>query len=248
MAMRDLIDGDCGVTNPLLKIAGHFTQNKGPQAGQPSSASASDQLVKEFLFDANEAERHAPETFNMHALFNQMTEISASYHQRPNEGEKVEDFSFENVWRQSYSDSHDLICENIRFESFDNNKLATYEQVIQNQCPLGNDWAQNFKAQSCSEINEITTGLCDYVADPKISVSKSAEDLEVVWEGSQHANKDFKTVSRTEDEKNEAQNDEILFNDLQREWEIFVKMAANFLSLLLTKWAYFSFQVSRKPA
>ncbi|XP_035226649.1 peroxisomal targeting signal 1 receptor-like [Stegodyphus dumicola] len=215
----------------------------------------------------------------MDALLHQMTEISASYHQRPNEGEKVEDFSGENVWRQIYSDSHNLAYENNRLnaldsESFDNKWgdefLITSEQDIQNQRPLGNEWAQNFKAQSCSEINEIATGLSDSVTDPKISESKfmkfirnvgdgkfdleqierekqlptkiiadiwsadfasprvnSAEGLEVVWEGSQHANKDFKTVPQTEDEKmEEAQNDEVLFNDLQRECEFFGKMAA----------------------
>lgn len=41
-----------------------------------------------------------------------------------------------------------------------------------NQRSHGNDWAQNFRAQSCSEITEIATGLSESVTDPKISESK----------------------------------------------------------------------------
>lgn len=43
---------------------------------------------------------------------------------------------------------------------------------FRNQRGLGNIWAHDFKAQSCSEITEIATGLSESVTDPKISESK----------------------------------------------------------------------------
>lgn len=185
MAMRELIEGDCGLTNPLLKVASHFTQDKGPQAGQPSSASASDQLVKEFLLENNEAERLAPQTFNMESLLHQMSEIDEMYH-RPT---AVHNAS-ENEWVVNYLDSHDVAYENNRLnalDSLDNSwaeeYLITSEQDIQNQRPLGNDWAQHFKAQSCSEITEIATGLSESVADPKISESKFMRFIRKVGDG-----------------------------------------------------------------
>ena len=36
--------------------------------------------MKEFLLEANEAERLAPETFNMESLLHQMSEIDEMYH------------------------------------------------------------------------------------------------------------------------------------------------------------------------
>ena len=188
MAMRELIEGDCGITNPLLKVASHYTQEKGPQAGQPSSASASNQLVKEFLLENNEAERLAPQTFNMENLLHHMSEIDEMYHraQRPIENYNAR----ESDWVQNFQQSYDLAYENNRLnalESLDNTwadeYLITSEQDIQNQRGLGNDWAQNFKAQSCSEITEIATGLSESVTDPKISESKFMRFIRKVGDG-----------------------------------------------------------------
>jgi peroxin-5 len=187
MAMRELIEGDCGITNPLLKVAGHYTQEKGPQAGQPSSASASNQLVKEFLLENNEAERLAPQTFNMENLLHEMSEIDEMYHRTPHPSANFN--SQENDWVQKFQ-TFDLAYENNRLnalESLDNTwadeYLITSEQDIQNQRGLGNDWAQNFKAQSCSEITEIATGLSESVTDPKISESKFMRFIKKVGDG-----------------------------------------------------------------
>lgn len=176
MAMRDLIEGDCGLSNPLMKVASHFTQDRGQQAIQPSRGSASDHLVKEFLLDANQAERHAPETFNMENLLHQMSEIDAICYQTPETQTTV---SGENVWVQNYLETYDPAYENNRLNSLDSldnswaeEYLITSEQDIQNQRSLGNDWAQNFKAQNCKEASDIATSLTESVTDPKISESK----------------------------------------------------------------------------
>ncbi|XP_054715772.1 peroxisomal targeting signal 1 receptor-like [Uloborus diversus] len=272
MAMRDLIDTDCGLSNPLMKVASHYTQEKSHQAGQPSSASASDQLVKEFLLDSNEVERQAPDTFNMEGLLHQMSEIDELYHRSP--AQNIQAFSTPNDWVQNYLGSHDIAYENNRLNTLnplDNTwaeeYLITSEQDIQNQRPLGNAWSQDFKAQSCSEITEIATGLSDSVTDPKISESKfmrfirkvgdgevnleqieqeknaasksvadiwsadfatawcrPVEGLDEAWESSLQNAKEFKTFTRTEDEKQEeAKNDADFWDNLQKEWEKLAK-------------------------
>ncbi|CAL1263962.1 unnamed protein product [Larinioides sclopetarius] len=179
MAMRELIESDCGLTNPLMKVASHFTQDKGQQAVQPSRGSASDQLVQEFLFDANQAERRAPETFNMESLLHQMSEIDALYYQSPEV--RPENPSEESVWPQNCTgSSYDLAYENNRLNSLDSldnswaeEYLITSEQDIQNQRSTGNEWAENFKAQNCKEASDIATALTEgNVVDPKISESK----------------------------------------------------------------------------
>uniref|UniRef100_A0A2L2Y324 Peroxisomal targeting signal 1 receptor n=1 Tax=Parasteatoda tepidariorum TaxID=114398 RepID=A0A2L2Y324_PARTP len=190
MAMRDLIEADCGLTNPLLKVAGHFTQDKSQQAVQSSRGSASDQLVKEFLLDTNQAERHAPETFNMQSLLHQMSEIDALYYQPP---EVKHESSEENVWVEAYLDSHDLAYENNRLNSLDSldnswadEYLITSEQDIQNQRTLGNDWAENFKTEQCAEnknCQEIATDLVASVNDPNLKESKFMKFIQKVSDG-----------------------------------------------------------------
>ncbi|KAF8777490.1 Peroxisomal targeting signal 1 receptor like protein [Argiope bruennichi] len=151
-------------------------------AVQPSRGSASDQLVQEFLFDANQVERRAPETFNMESLLHQMSEIDALYYQSPEV--RTENPSENNaVWPQNYTESsYDLAYENNRLNSLDSldnswaeEYLITSEQDIQNQRSTGNEWAKNFKAQNCKEASDIATSLTENeenVTDPKLSESK----------------------------------------------------------------------------
>lgn len=190
--MRELIDADCGLTNPLLKVASHFTQDKGQQAVQSSRGSASDQLVKEFLLDTNQAERHAPETFNMQNLLHQMSEIDALYYQPPEV--KHESSSEENVWVQTYLESHDLAYENNRLNSLDSldnswaeEYLITSERDILNQRPSGNDWAENFKAQECEEgkssCEEIAADIVASVTDPNLKESRFMKFIQKVGDG-----------------------------------------------------------------
>lgn len=88
MAMRDLVEGECGSANPLMKLVTHFTQDQSFQQeglvhdrfGPPRELGErafhethQDELVSEFLHDPR---THAPpQSFRMGDLLNEMKEI-----------------------------------------------------------------------------------------------------------------------------------------------------------------------------
>ncbi|XP_072175236.1 peroxisomal targeting signal 1 receptor-like [Diadema setosum] len=95
MAMRDMVEGECGTANPLMRLATHFTQDKSlqqeglqhlPRPGEvvhgarPFLETPDQELVHEFLADQH---RHVgpPQTFRMDALLHEMQEIE-SLHSR----------------------------------------------------------------------------------------------------------------------------------------------------------------------
>ncbi|GIY16582.1 peroxisomal targeting signal 1 receptor [Caerostris darwini] len=266
MAMRELIDTDCGLTNPLMKVASHFTQDKGQQAVQPSRASASDQLVHEFLLDANQVERNVPETFNMESLLHQMSEIDALYYRTP-EVQTENSLTGDNAWIKNLESTEDLAYENNKLntlDSLDNSwadeYITTSEQDLRNLA-VGNDWTQT---------SDVATSLVESVTDPKITESKFmkfiqkvseqeinldeiqnnstnfavqdiwsedfaspwpcnvAEGLDVAWHSTAQENREFKTFTQTEDEKQEEQKcDADFWDNLQKEWEKMAKDETN---------------------
>ncbi|XP_068699598.1 peroxisomal targeting signal 1 receptor-like [Montipora foliosa] len=88
MAMRDLVEGECGSANPLMKLVTHFTQDQSfQQEGlvherfghqidldeQAFHETSQDELVSEFLHDPR---THAPpQSFRMGDLLHEMQEI-----------------------------------------------------------------------------------------------------------------------------------------------------------------------------
>ncbi|XP_062579290.1 peroxisomal targeting signal 1 receptor-like, partial [Saccostrea cucullata] len=101
MAMRNLVEGECGGTNSLMKLTSHYTQdkarrqegffhgqrqNQGLVHGRPIQEATERELVDEFL--TGQRINMAPQTFHMGSLLQEMREIEEQeYRHAPQRGE-----------------------------------------------------------------------------------------------------------------------------------------------------------------
>uniref|UniRef100_A0A3P9HN72 Peroxisomal targeting signal 1 receptor n=1 Tax=Oryzias latipes TaxID=8090 RepID=A0A3P9HN72_ORYLA len=102
MAMRELVEAECGGANPLMKLASHMTKEEGTWQHRTSPAVSN--LVNEFL----QAPPRPPTTFDMGQLLEEMQQIDQqSYRQAPQRAPDVAALALSGDWAAEFLSSSD---------------------------------------------------------------------------------------------------------------------------------------------
>ncbi|XP_077576178.1 peroxisomal biogenesis factor 5 isoform X2 [Stigmatopora nigra] len=112
MAMRELVEAECGGANPLMKLTGHVTQEGGAWRHRatptipptPIEIATEDELVNEFL----QAPPRPPHTFDMGQLLEEMQQIDQqSYRQAPQRAPDVAALALSGDWAAEFASGSD---------------------------------------------------------------------------------------------------------------------------------------------
>ncbi|XP_041961897.1 peroxisomal biogenesis factor 5 isoform X3 [Alosa sapidissima] len=107
MAMRELVEAECGGANPLMKLTGHMTQEGGPWRHRatpnlpptPIEIATEEELVNEFL----QAPPRPPHSFDMGQLLEEMQQIDQqSYRQAPQRAPGVAALALSGDWASEF--------------------------------------------------------------------------------------------------------------------------------------------------
>uniref|UniRef100_A0A671QCM2 Peroxisomal targeting signal 1 receptor n=1 Tax=Sinocyclocheilus anshuiensis TaxID=1608454 RepID=A0A671QCM2_9TELE len=112
MAMRELVEAECGGANPLMKLTGHMTQEGGAWRHRstptipptPIEIATEEELVSEFL----QAPQRPPHSFDMGQLLEEMQQIDQqSYRQAPQRAPDVAALALSGDWAAEFLSSAD---------------------------------------------------------------------------------------------------------------------------------------------
>ncbi|CAN9513738.1 unnamed protein product [Ophioblennius macclurei] len=112
MAMRELVEAECGGANPLMKLTGHMTKEGGAWrhrstptiAPTPIEIATEEELVNEFLQEPP----RPPHTFDMGQLLEEMQQIDQqNYRQAPQRAPDVAALALSGDWASEFLSSSD---------------------------------------------------------------------------------------------------------------------------------------------
>uniref|UniRef100_A0A8D3DUQ5 Peroxisomal targeting signal 1 receptor n=1 Tax=Scophthalmus maximus TaxID=52904 RepID=A0A8D3DUQ5_SCOMX len=210
MAMRELVEAECGGANPLMKLTGHMTKEGGAWRHRstptipptPIEIASEEELVNEFL----QAPPRPPHTFDMGQLLEEMQQIDQqSFRQAPQRAPDVAALALSGDWAAEFLSSSDsastpgLIAlgdaadadwtREFIAEAADPGRWAEeYLEQSEEKLWLGdlgdkeNEWTKEY--QSGEELRQTANELVSKVDDPKLQNTEFLRFIRQIGEGS----------------------------------------------------------------
>ncbi|XP_018587575.1 peroxisomal biogenesis factor 5 isoform X2 [Scleropages formosus] len=211
MAMRDLVEAECGAANPLMKLTSHMTQEGGAWRHRatptipptPIELATEEELVSEFL----QAPPRPPHTFDMGQLLEEMQQIDQqSYIQAPQRAPGVADLALSGDWAAEFlsapdstsapgqvglgdSSDADWTREFITDATDPGRWAEEYLEQSEEKLWLGDlgerdqdrEWTQEY--QSGEELKQTANELLAKVDDPKLQNTEFLRFIRQIGEG-----------------------------------------------------------------
>ncbi|XP_016145176.1 peroxisomal targeting signal 1 receptor-like isoform X3 [Sinocyclocheilus grahami] len=248
MAMRELVEAECGGANPLMKLTGHMTQEGGAWRHRstptipptPIEIATEEELVSEFL----QAPQRPPHSFDMGQLLEEMQQIDQqSYRQAPQRAPDVAALALSGNWAAEFLSGADSASSSGQAgldpadadwtrefinEVADPGRWAEeYLEQSEEKLWLGDlgereqdkEWTQEY--QSGEELRQTANELLAKVDDPKLQNTEvSAESAESWVDEFAAYGPDFQQA------KAAVESDVDFWEKLQQEWEEMAKRDA----------------------
>uniref|UniRef100_A0A3P9HN45 Peroxisomal targeting signal 1 receptor n=1 Tax=Oryzias latipes TaxID=8090 RepID=A0A3P9HN45_ORYLA len=236
MAMRELVEAECGGANPLMKLASHMTKEEGTWQHRTSPAipptpieiATEQELVNEFL----QAPPRPPTTFDMGQLLEEMQQIDQqSYRQAPQRAPDVAALALSGDWAAEFLSSSDSATtpgltslgdsadsdwtREFIAEAADPGRWAEeYLEQSEEKLWLGDlgdkesEWTKEY--QSGEELRQTANELVAKVDDPKLKNTEFLKFVRQIGEGSvtveSRADKQLTDKAQAEEAQNWASN------------------------------------------
>uniref|UniRef100_A0A671YF68 Peroxisomal targeting signal 1 receptor n=1 Tax=Sparus aurata TaxID=8175 RepID=A0A671YF68_SPAAU len=240
MAMRELVEAECGGANPLMKLTSHMTKEGGAWRHRSTpTVKVRVSLVNEFL----QAPPRPPHTFDMGQLLEEMQQIDQqSYRQAPQRAPDVAALALSGDWTAEFLSGPDAASapgltalgdaadadwtREFIAEAADPGRWAEeYLEQSEEKLWLGdlgdkeNEWTKEY--QPGEELRQTANELVSKVDDPKLQNTEFLRFIRQIGEGS------VTVESRTDKQlTDKAQSDVDFWEKLQQEWEEMAKRDA----------------------
>ncbi|XP_046702839.1 peroxisomal biogenesis factor 5 isoform X2 [Silurus meridionalis] len=248
MAMRELVEAECGGANPLMKLTGHMTQEGGAWRHRstptipptPIEIASEEELVNEFL----QAPPRPPQSFDMGQLLEEMQQIDQqSYRQAPQRAPDVAALALSGDWAAEFLSGADTAVSPAQagFDAAD----ADWTREFINEVSDPGRWAEEYLEQSeeklwlgdlgdkeqerewtkeyqpGEDLKQTANELLAKVDDPKLQNTQVSEESAESWvDEFTQAGPDFQQA------KAAVESDIDFWEKLQEEWEEMAKRDA----------------------
>ncbi|KAM9353080.1 peroxisomal biogenesis factor 5 isoform 2-T2 [Symphorus nematophorus] len=236
MAMRELVEAECGGANPLMKLTGHMTKEGGAWRHRstptiPPTAieiATEEELVNEFL----QAPPRPPHTFDMGQLLEEMQQIDQqSYRQAPQRAPDVAALALSGDWAAEFLSGPDAAAapgltalgdaadadwtREFIAEAADPGRWAEeYLEQSEEKLWLGDlgdkesEWTKEY--QPGEELRQTANELVSKVDDPKLQNTEFLRFIRQIGEGSvtveSRTDKQLTDKAQAEEAQNWASN------------------------------------------